>query len=75
MSFLLTALDDAHVETGGVDGDNGESSPWPVSAASLSSGTRDGASTVRRHRVCAAALVAMVAGRGTAEIDNVAEVD
>jgi hypothetical protein len=73
MSVLLFALGGAHGETGGDDGESGESSPWPVSTASLSSGSRGGVSTMRRHRVCAAALVAVIAGRDAAEIDN--EVD
>ena len=72
---MLAALGGTHVETGSDDGDNGESSPWPVSVGALSSETRGGASTVRRHCVCAAALVAVVAARDAAEIDNVAEVD
>ena len=49
MSLLLAALGRAHVEIGGDDGDGGEASPWPVSVGALSSGTRGGVSTLRRH--------------------------
>jgi hypothetical protein len=72
MSILLAAVGGTHFETGG---DDGESSPWPVSVGSRCSGTGGGLSTVRHHRVCAAALVAVMAARDAAEIDNLAEVD
>jgi hypothetical protein len=73
MSVLLSALGGAHGETGGDDGESGESSPWPVSVGALSSGTSGGALIVHRRRVCAAALVATVAARDAAEIDNEVE--
>jgi hypothetical protein len=75
LSLLLAALGRAHVEIGRDDGDGGEASPWPVSVGALSSGTRGGVSTLRRHCVCAAALVAWVACRDAAAIDGAAEVD
>jgi hypothetical protein len=73
ISVLLAALGGAHVETGGDDGDGGESSPWPVSVGSFSSSACGGTSPVCRIRVCAAALVAVVACRDAAEIDNEVE--